>query len=174
MRTRGYVLTSRWRIPATPEECWAATERMLRPGGRSWWPGVRVPAAPARLAAGEELALVVRSPIGYRLRIRVTLTEALPARRLAARSTGDLAGTGSVDLVAVDAARTILRIRWEVATRRAWMNATAFLLRPAFVLAHAVVMRAGERGMRRAVRAASETRNADSCAPGAGSGKTRG
>lgn len=174
MRAAGYALTSRWRIPAQRADCWAATERMLRPGGRSWWPGVRVSAAPARLEAGEELALVVHSPIGYRLRIRLVLTEVTHARHLVARSGGDLAGTGEVDLVDAGAAGTIVRIRWEVTTRRAWMNATACILRPAFELAHAAVMRAGERGMRRAVRAASETRNADSSAPGTGPDEARG
>jgi hypothetical protein len=164
VKLRRYAFTSRWRIPATPEACWTVTERMLRPGGASWWPGVRVAEAPIALAPGEELTLVVQTPLGYRLRIRLTLGEVSRPHRLVARSAGDLAGEGAVTLAAVGAAGTIVDVRWEVATHRRWMNATAPVLRPAFVLAHAVVMRAGERGLRRAVRAPSETRNAGSSA----------
>jgi len=39
-----------------------------------------------------------------------------------------------------------------VSTERKWMNATAFLLRPAFGWAHARVMAEGESGLRSVLR----------------------
>jgi hypothetical protein len=81
--------------------------------------------------------------------VSLTLTDVGP-RRIAATGSGDLAGTGTVE-VRSDAASTALVIRWDVVTRRRWMNATAPVLRPAFAFAHALVMRAGERGLRRAL-----------------------
>lgn len=118
--------------------------------------------------------LDVRSPVGYRLRITVTIAEVEPGRLIAAVSDGDLAGSGSVRLAAdEDGDETIVRIRWSVATTRPWMNRTAPVLAPVFRLAHALVMRRGERAASDAVRAAaaardSEVRNAVNPHPGAG------
>ncbi|QEW02997.1 hypothetical protein [Microbacterium lushaniae] len=164
MRARRYDFTSRWRVAAEAPLCWAAAERMLRPGAATWWPGVRVADAPSRMAPGERITLVVRSPFGYRLRVHLTLVDVSPGRRLVVRSGGDLAGAGTVDLIPVGAAATEITLRWQVSTRRWWMNATATVLHPAFVAAHAVVMRTGERGLRREVARASEPRNAGSSA----------
>src|SRR3546814_12778744 len=96
---------------------------MLRPDGRSWWPGLRVSEAPTVLECGEELALVLRSPIGYRLRIRLSLVDSVPARRLVARSTGDPAGVGALELVDAGQAGAGIRFRCGVSTRLASMHA---------------------------------------------------
>ena len=159
-----YSFVSRWRVPAPPERCWAEIERMisipaqsadsirrLRPGARpTWWRSVAVARAPARLAVGESLELSVRSPLGYRLHPRLTITDLVAGRRIEVASTGDLSGTGRVDL-AGDDATTDITIHWDVSTERAWMNATALVLRPAFAWAHARVMAEGERGLRTAL-----------------------
>ncbi|MCK6065191.1 MULTISPECIES: hypothetical protein [Microbacterium] len=174
MRARGYDFTSRWRVAAGPPQCWSAAERMLRPGAATWWPGVSVAGAPSRMAPGERIALVVRSPFGYRLRVHLTVVSLAPGRRLVVRSDGDLAGVGTVELAPAGAAATEIIVRWCVSTRRPWMNATAAVLRPVFVAAHAVVMRAGERGLRRAVARASEPRNAGSSALASGAAVPRG
>lgn len=150
MREHRYVFESCWSVPASPQRCWAAIERMLTPGGASWWPGISVSEFPGRLAAGEELALAVRSPFGYRLRVRLRLDDVVPVRRATAASTGDLVGTGLVEVDA-DGAGSRIVVRWDVQTRTPWMNRSAGVLRPVFVLAHSLVMRAGERGLRRAV-----------------------
>ncbi|HEY9424452.1 MAG TPA: hypothetical protein VIP54_06585 [Microterricola sp.] len=151
---RRYGFVSRWTVGAPPERCWDEVERMLRPGGSGahWWPGVTVSDGPALLAAGEVLTLIVRSPLGYRLRVRLRLTEVVAGDMLAASSTGDLRGAGSLMIEPGAAAgESALTIRWDVATTRAWMNATGWLLRPAFERAHTRVMAHGEAGLRRAL-----------------------
>lgn len=132
-------------------------QRAMTPDG-SWWPGVTVPDPPARLAAGETLTFRVRSPLGYALRMRLRLTEVDPGRFVAASSTGDLAGRGSIEVAAEPGVGSVVVIRWEVETRRRWMNATARVLHPAFAWAHDRVMRTGERALCAAL--ASEVRNA--------------
>ncbi len=123
---------------------------MLRGGRVPWWPAVEISDAPAETSVGGTFALSVRSPLGYRLRTHLTLTEVAPVRSLAASSVGDLRGHGRIELERA-AGGTIVTTRWDVVTARAWMNATAFLLRPLFAAAHARVMRAGERGLRAVV-----------------------
>jgi hypothetical protein len=152
-----YAFESRWDVPAPPERCWLMLERALRPEG-SWWPGVSVPDPPARLSPGEPLTFRVRSPVGYVLRMRLRLTEVQPGIRIAAASTGDLDGTGSIEVARTTTDGSRVTIRWEVRTRRRWMNVTARVLRPVFVAAHDRVMRTGEKALRTAL--ASELRNA--------------
>lgn len=163
-----YSFVSRWHLPAPAHRTWEELERRLRPAARPraddtvWWPGVTVDMAPRRLVAGERLVLTVRSPLGYRLRLLLELTAVEPGRHLAACSEGDLSGRGSVTIEGAGAEASVAEFRWDVSTRRAWMNATAWLLRPAFERAHAAVMRRGETGLRAALAASggSDPRNA--------------
>ena len=155
-----YSFASRWRLPMPAERVWRELERQLLPGERlTWWPGLTLPMPPRRLEAGERMVLAVRSPLGYALRMRLELTDVVAGRTLAATSDGDLRGRGRVT---VDPAgdEASVRFEWDVETRRAWMNATAWLLRPVFEAAHAHVMRRGEQGLRAALARGSEPRNA--------------
>jgi len=123
---------------------------MLHDGVVPWWPGVRLEPAPTEPVAGTTLLLVVRSPLGYRLRTKLRLTLVDGGREVAARATGDLQGSGSITVRAVPGG-SILTFRWEVQTERGWMNVLAPVMRPAFVAAHHRVMRHGERGLRAAL-----------------------
>lgn len=144
-----YSFTSRWSVPLAAPRVWDEVERMLRPGADgTWWPGVRIEAPAASLAPGEHLLLAVRSPLGYRLRVRLTIDAVDPGRSLAASSDGDLQGTGCMTVEPAGEEASVLVFDWDVATARPWMNATAWLLRPAFERAHSHVMAAGERGLR--------------------------
>ncbi|WP_461471655.1 SRPBCC family protein [Microbacterium sp. HJ5] len=147
-----YSFVSRWHVPVPAERAWQEIERMLRPGaGPTWWPGVRLIEPPATLAPGERLRLGVRSPLGYRLEIGLTLDEVDIGRSIAASSRGDLRGRGRVTVTADGDAASAVVFDWDVVTERRWMNATAWVLRPAFERAHAHVMRSGERGLRREI-----------------------
>lgn len=120
-------------------------------GDERWWPGVTVPQPVRAVDTGERLTLAVRSPVGYRLRVALVVTAVTPGRMLTADATGDLRGTGRVEIVPDGADAASVLFRWEVETERAWMNATAWLLRPVFTAAHVYVMARGERGLRRAL-----------------------
>lgn len=145
-----YRFVSLWRVPASPGAVWEALERSLTPGPLRWWPFVSVVQAPDRPHPGANITLSVRSVFGYRLRIDLKIVDMAAPRRLIAVSTGDLAGRGSLD-VTEDGQGSALTWTWEVETRRPWMRTTGPLLRPAFVLAHTLVMRRGERGFRSVV-----------------------
>lgn len=153
-----YSFVSRWEAPASPERCWDELVRTLQAGGGSWWRALSVSEPPAALAEGETLGLAVRSPLGYRLRVGLTLTDVREGALIAAASDGDLRGRGRVELVPMGARRTEILWGWDVTTERTWMNAAAVILRPAFARAHHAVMRAGERGMRAALAVPSEHR----------------
>jgi hypothetical protein len=104
--------------------------------------------------------LRVRSPWGYRLRVVLTVTDLVPARRLAAVSEGDLVGKGSLHL-ALRRLATGARLTWvwEVSATRRWMRLTAPVLRPVFAAAH-TLMRRGERGLIAHLTRGSDVRNA--------------
>ena len=137
-----YSFESRWRVPVRPERAWAELVRTLAPGiGPAWWPGFTLPMAPRRLVPGERMIMAVRSPLGYRLRMRLELTEVDQGRAIAARSDGDLQGSGRVEIHGDGGVGAVIVFQWGVETRRGWMNATAWALRPVFERAHAHVMR---------------------------------
>lgn len=142
-----YAFLSRWEVPATAEECWAILEDALRDGAIPWWPAVRVGRAPRNPAPGDEVTLVVRSPLGYRLRVELRLTEVSAPTVIAAESAGDLIGRGRLEVAPANGG-AVLTWRWEVEPTRRWMRAGAFVLRPAFTAAHRVVMYRGEKGFR--------------------------
>lgn len=144
-----YAFASQWHLPVPVERTWAEIERMLRPGAAAtWWPAVRLTKPPADLARGESMLLTVRSPLGYALRVRLTIDEIERGRSISAASAGDLRGHGRLEVRADGPQASTVSFDWRVATERRWMNATAWILRPAFEAAHARVMRAGERGLR--------------------------
>lgn len=161
-----YVFISRWIVPAPVERCWDLYEEALASGVVPWWPAVRVEPSVARPGVGDLVRLEVRSPWGYRLRVALTITEALAPVVLAATSIGDLTGRGRLELApcavgarpAAEGAALVWR--WEVELDRRWMRIASPVLRPAFVLAHGLVMRRGRRGLVTALAARSDARNA--------------
>ncbi|MBO3662473.1 hypothetical protein [Microbacterium stercoris] len=143
-----YSFRTIWRVAAPAETVRAELTRVAARESGGWWPGFRV-VEPASLEPGSVVRVVVTAPFGYRLRVALEVTEATD-RTVAARSTGDLEGAGRVE-ISSEGSGSAVRFTWEVAARRRWMRASGPVLRPVFALAHALVMRAGERGLRRAV-----------------------
>lgn len=175
--TAAYSFTTGWTMPASPERCWAMLDGLIRERA-TWWPRVRIEritADPdAAVRVGETLGLVVRSDIGYRLRMRLRVTAISPGESIAADSTGDLRGSGSVRLRRRGGGTRIV-IGWDVVTTRSWMNAAAPVLRPVFAAAHDRVMARGECALRAALAgpaSRSEPRNAGN--PGFGPGAASG
>lgn len=157
---REYAFTSRWVVPAPVAHCWALLEESLRTGEVPWWPAVRVVPLPVAPTVGQVVRVEVRSPWGYRLHLALALTALTVPHLIAAESSGDLVGRGRLALEERGAAASALTWTWEVALTRPWMRIASPLLRPAFVAAHALVMRRGERGLREVIAERSELRNA--------------
>ncbi|MCC9204890.1 hypothetical protein [Arthrobacter sp. zg-Y769] len=163
-----YILPSSWLLDATPEAVWqtVASPEMSWP---QWWPGCTLqelatcPDAETTDPTAELLAttarLQFRASLGYRLSITIRPTNAVRPRIIEFDAGGDLAGTGRIRLFPVPAAdpaeagrepeQTRMDIDWRVRPTRAWMRVLTPVARPAFTAAHALLMRQGERGLRR-------------------------
>ncbi len=149
VRARPYELTSVWHVPAPPQECWdvLGDPRMTWP---RWWRGVEaLDVRPAAGTTGSAARLRFRSPVGYALVLDLVVGAATPPEHVRLHVDGDLRGHGDVRLTAPAPGTTRVDIRWHVRTTRLWMNAVGPVAAPAFALAHAAMMRSGERGLRR-------------------------
>lgn len=155
-----YNLPSCWLLPAGPEDVWevVAGSDMSWP---RWWPGCSledVSTAPdadtdhpdARLLA-TTAALRFRAAPGYRLAITIRPTRVDYPRLIEFDAGGDLVGTGRIRLSPDrrDAQRTRMEIDWQVTPTRRWMLLLTPVARPLFTAAHGLLMRRGERGLRR-------------------------
>ncbi|WP_420113444.1 SRPBCC family protein [Pseudactinotalea sp.] len=140
-----YRLSSTWHLPASPEQVWAAVERVE--GWPRWWVGM-LAATTVRQAGpdglGQRVHLVVGSPLGHRLGFGVEIVEADPPHRASARVVGDLRGRGAWS-VAPAISGCVATILWHVTPARPLLR-SPLLRRPA-TWAHGRVMAAGERGL---------------------------
>lgn len=143
-----YSFVSSWHVPIPAPRAWEELTRLIVAPQLEWWPAVTVPEPARAVEPGEGLVLAVRSPVGYRLRIRLIIDEVERGHRIAVTSTGDLHGSGRLEVTPDGEQGAAVAFHWVVDTQRRWMNATAWLLRPVFERAHTRVMAAGERGLR--------------------------
>lgn len=142
-----YRLVSTWHLPAAPEPVWGAVEQVA--AWPHWWPGMETTAVVRQAGPGglgQRVHLVVRSPLGYRLRFGVEIVAAAPPRFARARVVGDLLGSGSWSVSPADEG-CVATIRWEVAPARGVLHALGPLAAIPARWAHARVMREGERGL---------------------------
>jgi hypothetical protein len=148
-----FVLTSRWRLETTdPERVWQLLIDV--PAWPRWWVYVRAASIVERGRGdhvGDVAAIAWRSALLYGVRLRVTTTLAERARQLEGCAEGDLRGHGTWLLEAASGTAVDVTYRWDVVLHRPWMRRCAWLLRPLFEWNHFVVMRAGARGMARAL-----------------------
>lgn len=144
-----FVLLSRWRLAAPPEEVW----RLLSTpeDWPQWWPYVRAVTllrAGADDGFGAQRRFFWGSPLGYGLGLDITTTRVVRQCHLEGRASGDLEGVGTWRLAACELG-TQVSYRWQVDLRKPWMRLAAPLLAPLFTWNHHCVMRAGARGMAR-------------------------
>lgn len=140
---RRYSFRSRWHLGAPQQRVWALFEELL--GSEEplrWWPGMA-----SERRGGPDIHVTAGTPVGYSLRFRLHDLVQTPQERVALRSDGDLEGTADVRLSPRDATSSAIDVVWDVDVTPPWMRLTGFALRPAFVLGHHAVMRAGERGL---------------------------
>ena len=143
-----FQLLSRWQIPASRADVWAALRNVNAWPG--WWPYV---AAVEELETGSADGLGAchrlhwTSRLPYSIRLVTRVSEVVPQALLRADATGDLLGEGCWRL-ADSAAGTDVEYLWSVDLDKRWMRALAPLARPVFEWNHHGVMAAGESGLR--------------------------
>jgi hypothetical protein len=144
-----YVLVTDWQLAAPIEQVWDALYDVA--AWPRWWKYVH---AVEDVEPGDDRGVgAVRrytwgSRLPYQLSFHMRTTEVARPLVLAGEAVGELNGTGRWTL-RQDAATTHIRYDWNVATSRAWMNALAPLLAPAFRWNHGQVMSEGARGLAR-------------------------
>lgn len=89
----------RYRFPVRPDALWSAIART--DDYRRWWPWLTSFEADG-LETGELWRCTVRPPLPYTLRFAIHLDEVVPATRVSARVSGDIAGTARLDVTPHD------------------------------------------------------------------------
>ncbi len=138
-----YHFTSRWRISAPVESVYDTLADVE--GYPTWWPQVR---STRRLddASGE---ITCRSLLPYEL-VFVAHRDIEDAERhvLQARLTGDFEGWSRWS-VGIEREQTIVGFEQEVEVHRTLVRRAGLFARPALRFNHDLMMREGERGLRR-------------------------
>lgn len=149
MSSAEYRFLTTWQIGAPREQVWDAILHVER--WRAWWRGLerveqRASGDVDRLGARYRLTWKGRLP--YRLVVEMTTVHLRPCRLLESQARGELEGRG-VWRLWPNGAGTRVDYEWRVRTVKRWMNIVAPLLHPLFSWNHDVVMRRGERGLKR-------------------------
>lgn len=141
-----YQFQSTWHVPVPKTRVEPIIEDVS--SWPSWWQGVESATLLEKTDSyeGSKAMLCYRAPLGYRLKLRITITEHVQGELLAFTSTGDLEGNGSWSFEEKDGSTTMV-ILWNVTTTKRWMNMAAPFLKPLFVRGHHRVMSDGERGL---------------------------
>ncbi|WP_019145749.1 SRPBCC family protein [Aeromicrobium massiliense] len=135
-----YQLHSRWRLPADVDHAWDVVESLLASDDPfAWWSAVTVEGRDA-----DGIHVVTSSRLGYVLRFVLDDVQVQRPDRVTVRASGDLQGQGIVR-IRPDGPCSAIEVDWEVETTRRWMRVVGPVARPAFVAAHAQVMRQGRK-----------------------------
>lgn len=147
-----YVFRSRWRLDAPPGAVYEALRDVA--SYPDWWPQVR---DIWQLADGAA-RLRCRSVLPYDLVFEIHREIEDPdGRVLQARQVGDLEGT-SRWTVGTNGAGTVALFDQEVVVRKSLIRRVGLLARPILMADHDVMMREGERGLRRYLDAREGTK----------------
>lgn len=142
-----YAFVSVWELTAPVDRVWDEITRPER--YPEWFPYVT---HAEELRAGDETGVgsITRSrwrtALPYGLVFEARTTRVQRPHLLELTATGDLEGTGRWEL-SEEAGITTVRYFWTVRTTKSWMNLLAPLASPAFGWNHAVLMRAGGKGL---------------------------
>ena len=94
---------------------------------------------------GSSFSCTWRSPLGYKLKTDIKISEVKPKSMVRLDATGDLEGSVICDLKDYKNG-TLIKITWEVDTKLKWMNTFKPFLKPIFVASHHKVMANGLQG----------------------------
>ena len=157
MNGREYAFLTRWRIRAPRERVWEEilhVERWI-----AWWRGLERAEELARgdvNRIGAQYRLTWRGALPYRLAVDMTVVRVEPNALLESLAHGELEGHGTWRLASCDDA-TAVEYEWRVRTTKPWMNVITPLARPLFSWNHDVIMRHGERGLKRLLETRSRS-----------------
>ena len=138
-----YSFTTEWETTASIADVWEAIRNSLE--WPQWWKSF---ISVTETIPGDELGIgsvrkyTLQSPTSYKLTFDMLLTDRVEYKLLSGKADGELAGTGTWHFD-VRNGKTYIECRWNVSTTKAWMNALAFILKPAFQYNHRKVMKDG-------------------------------
>lgn len=118
----------------------------------AWWKGVE---AVEEIEPGDQGGIegitryTWKSLLPYRLSFDMQLKERKELESLKGIAYGELAGSGEWHFDQEDKGGTSVTCIWQVTTEKAWMNIFSFILRPVFSYNHNLVMKWGEKCLRR-------------------------
>jgi hypothetical protein len=141
--TSEYVFRSEWRLPAGPDEVYAALQDVE--SYPTWWPQV------IRVRRLDDLSgeLKVRSRLPYTLTVVLRREVEDPVKRvLRAALEGDMSGMSQWTVAAANGG-SVAVFDEAVDMHRRMVRAAGQFARPGLILNHKLMMRAGERGLRR-------------------------
>jgi hypothetical protein len=131
-----------WVFDVAPDTLWATLTRTE--DYRRWWPWLREFSGDG-LVPGGRTTCVVRAPVPYTLRFRVTIADLVPGESVDAVVEGDLAGPARLEVRSVGARRRRSRVRltWELELQRPLLRTAARFGRPVMEWGHDWVVRTG-------------------------------
>ena len=142
---RPFRLDRTWAFDVGADELWAILARTDE--FPHWWPWLRECSGDG-LVAGGRADCVIRAPVPYTLRFRVTVRDLVPGERVEAVVDGDLTGVGRLE-VGPDGAGSRLRLAWELRLQRPALRAAARFGRPVMQWGHDWVVATGVAQFRR-------------------------
>lgn len=143
MKGDRYVFHTDWHLPASPDRVYAALHDIA--AYPQWWPQVRS----VRQLGDTTGEVRCRSLLPYDLVFVIRREIENPvAHILAARQTGDLEGRSRWTITPAGDG-TLAAFDEDVVVRKTLVRAAGRLARPALRFNHDVMMRVGERGLRR-------------------------
>lgn len=140
---QSYHFVSNWTVHAQLIEA----EKVIHnvPTWRLWWRDLKsvnvIRETPNYV--GSEFEGVWGSASGYKLHMHIVITAFEAGKSIAFDATGDLDGGGTWQFE-TNGQNTSMRIVWDVATTKTWMNIGAPILRPIFEYNHSLLMRRAE------------------------------
>ncbi len=149
-----YEFLTTWRIDAPLDRVWTAIEDADT--WPQWWKGVL---SVVKLEAGDENGVgsirrtTWKSLLPYTLEFDSEVIRVERERYIEARAFGELDGVGIWHFMPDGDSQTRVDYDWRVKTTKPWMNTLAPIARPFFRWNHNVIMKWGEKGLNRRLKA---------------------
>jgi uncharacterized protein YndB with AHSA1/START domain len=139
--TTPFAFDRAWEFAVGPEALWSTLART--DSYREWWPWLReLRVEGDGLVAGNAAHVLIQAPLPYQLRCSVHIDEAVPAQRLVATVTGDLAGPARLELEP-NPHGTTARLVWELSVTSPLLRPLSTVARPALAWAHDRIVERG-------------------------------